>query len=140
MSCTTANELRSLFETRPSGGVVSVYLFGSRSTERAHRESDVDVAVFLDFKVYGTKQQRFEARLALTAAVASRLGSDAVDLIVLNDAPPHLVRRVMTEGIRVFCADDAADHEARRTAMSRAADLTPFLRRARATKLRAIAR
>jgi hypothetical protein len=63
-----------------------------------------------------------------------------VDVVVLNDAPPHLVRRIMTEGRRLWCADAQADLAARLTALSRAADLEPFLRRMRAIKLDALVR
>jgi hypothetical protein len=46
----------------------------------------------------------------------------------------------MTEGRRLWCADAEADHAARRTALSRAADLEPFLRRMRAIKLDTLVR
>lgn len=60
--------------------------------------------------------------------------------MILNDAPPHLARHIITTGRRVACADSEADHAFRRTAMLRAADLDPFLRRARGVKLKALAR
>ena len=111
--------ISALFDRAPIRGVVSVYVFGSHATGRVHRESDVDVAVLLDRGVPPSSRDRFEARLQLSYAVGRALGTDAVDLIVLNDAPPHLSRRVMTEGTRVFCADPEADHAARRLAMLR---------------------
>ena len=46
-----------------------------------------------------------------------------VDLFILNDAPPHLAREVVTRGRRLFVSDDAADHAFRRDAMLRAAYL-----------------
>lgn len=121
-------------------GLVSAYLFGSHAEGRAHRDSDVDVAVLLDRAVYPTTESRFEVRVRLSAFLGYELGTDAVDVVVLNDAPPHLGRRVMTTGRRVFCADVEADHAARRLALLRAADLEPFLRRARRVKLDALAR
>ena len=93
------------FEPSPVTGVVSAYLFGSRAAGRAHHESDVDVGVLLDRTIHATPQARFDARLKLTAHVGHVLGTDAVDLVVLNDAPPHLVRRVMTDGVRICCGD-----------------------------------
>lgn len=122
-------------------GLVSVYLFGSHASGRSHRDSDLDVALLLDRRCCVTPESRFEARVAL----ASRLGRFAgrgglVDVVVLNDAPPHLVRRIMTEGRRLSCRDEAQDFAARRLALSRAADLEPFLRRMRALKLEALAR
>jgi hypothetical protein len=61
-----------------------------------------------------------------------------VDVIVLNDAPPLLARRVVLSGRRVFCADDERDHAFVRDAQLRAADVEPFLRRASRTKLDAL--
>ena len=132
--------LAAALDGSPVPGVVSVYLFGSHASGRVHRESDVDVGVVLDRVIHATPQARFDARLRLTAHVGQQLGTADVDLVVLNDAPPHLVRRVMTDGVRVSCADADADHAARRTALLRAADLEPFLCRARKAKLQAMVR
>jgi predicted nucleotidyltransferase len=128
------------FRVSPVPGVVSAYLFGSHARGEAHRESDVDLGVLLDRTIHRTRQARFDARLALTAHVARQIGTDSVDLITLEDAPPHLVRRVMTDGLRIHCTDAAVDHAARRTALLRAADLAPFLRRMRRIKLAAFER
>jgi predicted nucleotidyltransferase len=114
------------------------YLFGSHATERAHRESDVDLGVLLSFDL--DPKQRFEERLRLAGALPGRLGGRPVDIVILNDAPPHLGRRVVLDGRRVFCADREADHAYRRDIQLRAADLEPFLRRTRRRKLEALAR
>jgi uncharacterized protein len=121
-------------------GVVSGYVFGSYADGRAHRESDVDVAVLLDHRSYPTAAARFEARLRLSGDLVRALGRSDIDLVVLNDAPPTLVRAIVTRGRRVVCRDDEADHAYRRTILSRAADLEPFLRRMRAIKLDALRR
>jgi predicted nucleotidyltransferase len=122
-------------------GLVSLYLFGSEALGRAHRDSDVDIAVLLDRRTHPTPAGRFDVRLALAARVGAVVRSPRLaDIVVLNDAPPHLVRRVMTEGRRLYCADPEQDHAARRTALSRAADLEPFLRRMRRIKLEALTR
>lgn len=121
-----------------SKGVASAYLFGSMATGRAHRESDVDVGVLLDRRVYPQPGDRFEARLRLIGLLQAATGRD-IDLVVLNDAPPHLARHIMTAGQRLLVADPALDHGHLRTMLSRAADITPFLRRARAVKLAVLA-
>jgi predicted nucleotidyltransferase len=140
MSGTVPESLATFFERMRLPGLVSAYVFGSHVTGRVHRESDVDVAVLLNRGAFPTSHSRFETRLALSSALAREVGTEAVDLVVLNDAPPHLVRHIMSDGTRVFCADLEADHAARRLALQRAADLEPFLRRTRRVKLRAIAR
>lgn len=121
-------------------GVISVYLFGSVAEHRSHRESDVDVAVLFDYRVRPTMRDRFEARLRLFAELTRTLKTDRLDLVVLNDAPPLLARRAVTEGARVLCADPDRDHDFVRDIQLRAADLLPFLRRTARLKLDAIAR
>jgi predicted nucleotidyltransferase len=135
-----ANELKRFFgETAPKG-VVSAYLFGSHSEARSHRESDVDVAVLLDRRAFGTNRERFEERLRLIGAVGSALGRNDVDLVILNDVPPELGARIVTRGLRLFCSDPEVDHGFVRDVQLRAADLAPFLRRVRRIKLEAIKR
>jgi hypothetical protein len=51
-----------------------------------------------------------------------------------------LARRIVTEGRRLVCGDEETDHGYVRHVLLRAADLEPFLRRARAVKLAALAR
>lgn len=119
-------------------GVVSAYLFGSEAQGRAHRESDVDVGVLLSRQVYPRAADRFEARLRLTGRLQAAVGRE-VDIVILNDAPPQLVRHIMTGGHRLMAADSALDHAHLRTTLSRAADLEPFLKRTRAVKLAVLA-
>jgi predicted nucleotidyltransferase len=120
--------------------VVSAYLYGSRAEGRSHRESDLDLGILLPRGARTSSRERFELRLELTSALIGELHDNAVDLILLNDAPPLLARRIVTRGRRVYCSDEAADHAFRRDIQLRAADLEPFLRRTRAIKLRAIVR
>jgi predicted nucleotidyltransferase len=119
-------------------GIVGVYLFGSIAAGRTHRESDVDLAVLLDWSLYPNAAARFEARLRLIADLSVALRRNDIDLVILNDAPPHLAREIVTRGRRMFVSDDAVDRAFRRDAMLRAADLEPFLRRTRRIKLRAL--
>jgi hypothetical protein len=71
----------------------------------------------------------------LIADLIAVLHCNDVDLVVLNDAPPLLARRIVLEGLRVHCADGEAEHAFRRDVQLRAADLAPFLQRARARLL-----
>lgn len=137
---TVANKLSRFFAEKAPKGVVSAYLFGSHSEARSHRESDVDVAVLLERRVFGTNRERFEERLRLISAVGSALGRNDVDLVILNDTPPQFGARIVTAGLRVFCTDVEADHAFVRDVQLRAADLAPFLRRMRGLKLEAIKR
>jgi len=129
---------RSLTESHVPG-VVAAYLFGSVGEERAHRESDVDIGVLLDWRVHPTARQRFDVRVRLAAVLAGRLRRDA-DVVILNDAPPQLGRAIVTKGRRIYCTDEERTHAFVRDVQLRAADVAPFLQRTRARKLAALAR
>ena len=120
-------------------GIVSAYLFGSRAEGREHRESDLDVGVLLDRSRYGTAASRFTVRVRLSALLGSKTGL-SVDVVVLNDAPPGLGRRIVTGGTPILVCAPEIDRAFSRDAQLRAADLEPFLRRMRRTKLEALAR
>lgn len=119
---------------------LAVYLFGSHAAGRPHRESDVDVGVLLPWDRYPRSRDRFDARVELAAWLEAELEGLPVDVVVLNDAPPLLARHIVTRGMRAFCRDEESAHAFLRDTMLRAADLEPFLRRARRTKLDALAR
>ncbi|NIR46160.1 MAG: nucleotidyltransferase domain-containing protein [Gemmatimonadetes bacterium] len=55
--------LSHLAEELASPAVVSVYLFGSVSEKRSHRESDVDVGLLLSWDRCPTGRERFDRRL-----------------------------------------------------------------------------
>jgi predicted nucleotidyltransferase len=120
-------------------GVISAYLFGSVAEGRAHRESDVDVGILLDRAVYPRAADRFDVRLRSVGLLSAAVGRDT-DVVILNDAPPQLARHILAAGDRLLLNDAAVDHAFRRTTLSRAADLEPFLRRARQVKLQSLDR
>jgi len=101
--------VRTYFERTRPVAVVAAYLFGSHAEGRAHRESDVDVAVLLDRAVHSTARARFDQRVELTAALISATNRNEVDVVILNEVSPELGRRAVSSGIRVFCADPEAD-------------------------------
>ena len=50
----------------------------------------------------------------LAAALMSALGTNRVDVVVLNGAPPLLYHRVLRDGQRILVAQPPSDHDARR--------------------------
>lgn len=131
---------RRHFAERPHRNVVSAYLFGSHAEGRDHRESDVDVAVLLDREMAPAARQRFDRRVELGSELIQALGTPRVDVLVLNDAPPLLARKIVMSGIQIYCSDPDRDRDFRRDVQLRAADLAPFLDRYRRIKLDALAR
>lgn len=119
-------------------GVQAVYLFGSHAEHRAHRESDVDVGVLLSRSAYPTREARSEARIVLGSEIIAALHENDVQLVVLNDAPPHLGRHVVTSGLPIYVGDPPADHAFVRDVQLRAADVAPFLNRMGRIKLNAL--
>ncbi|MGA2383524.1 MAG: nucleotidyltransferase domain-containing protein [Bryobacteraceae bacterium] len=132
--------LRGYCEAVRPRGVVSAYLFGSLANGTAHGDSDVDVAVLLDVGAVPGRTERARAAMALNSALIAALHRNAVDVVVLNDAPPELATAAVTLGVRVYCADADADHAFARTVQLRLADIRPFLARTRRLKLEALAR
>lgn len=85
-----------------------------------------------------SRRERFEVALRLVGPIESALGRRA-DVVVLNDAPPLLASEIVTLGRRILCQDTEADHAFARDAQLRAADVAPFLERARRVKLSVLA-
>ena len=71
-------------------GVVFAYVFGGAGAGRITPLSDVDVAVYLD-----AGQDEAERHASLLQDVTAHLGTDEVDLIVLNTAPTSLLGRIL---------------------------------------------
>ena len=89
--------------------------------------------------VYPRAADRFDARLRCVGLLGAAVGRET-DVVILNDAPPQLARHILAAGDRLLLNDAAIDHAFRRTTLSRAADLEPFLRRARRVKLQSLDR
>lgn len=140
MADETRDALKRYFEGHPDLGVASAYLFGSHAEGRAHRESDVDVGVLLRWDRHPTAYGRSEMRIRLGSDLISVTGCNEVDVVILNDAPPLLGRKVIYDGIRLFLGDPEVDHAYVRDVQILAADLEPWLNRLRKLRLEALAR
>jgi len=135
----TEIERRLSSKLQSEEGIVAAYLFGGFAENRAHSESDVDVGVLLERSRHPTVSDRFEERLRLISRLGGTLEGHPIDLVVLNDAPPLLARRVVTAGSRFLLMDPGVERDFFRDVQLRAADLEPFLRRMRKIKLEGLA-
>lgn len=68
--------------------IIFAYLFGGLLRDRVNPLSDVDIAVFLK----DTKRSYY---IDLFGKITDALGSDEVDLIILNNSPISLVGRIL---------------------------------------------
>ncbi len=127
--------LEQFFREHRDLGIASAYLFGSQNSGQTHRESDVDVAVLLDWDRHPTRQKRFAMRVQLTSELIAALKLNDVDLVILNDVSPLFGRQVINEGTRVFRGNLEVDHAYVRDVQLRAADLEPFMRKMRRIRL-----
>lgn len=134
----TRQRLDLFFKGSPEREIVAAYLFGSVAAGRAHRESDVDVAVLFNRELLPDRADRSAAAEVLAGELMAVLRTNRIDLVPLNDAPPLFARAIITQGIRLFVNDVAVVHAFERDALLRAADLEPFMRRARARLLQVI--
>lgn len=75
--------------------VAAAYLFGSQATGAPGPLSDVDVAVTL---AHHSDEAAANLRYELLAAASEALGTDEVDLVLLDHAPPLLCHRVLRDG------------------------------------------
>jgi predicted nucleotidyltransferase len=107
-----------LLEPRPE--ILEVYIFGSVARGEGRSHSDLDVAVFIDEG--GLDRGGFGYQAALTADLMAGLGTNDIDVVILNQAPPLLYHRVMRDGIRVFSRHPAATTTREAMALSRYCD------------------
>ena len=87
-----------------SGQITAFYLFGSYAAGRPTPMSDIDLAVLLDKSV---ERERYLAeRLRLMGELSTILGTDEVELVVLNESPPGLAYRVIRDGELLFAPEE----------------------------------
>lgn len=108
-------------------GIVCVYLFGSQARGQAGKNSDIDVALLFDRSPPATLEG---LRFDLGGALEARLHRP-VDLVILNDAPPDLIHRVLRDGFIVLERDRAARIRFEVNARNQYFDLAPVRARYR---------
>ncbi len=86
------------------GQITALFLFGSYATGRQTALSDIDLAVLFDKSV--EEERYLPERLRLMGELSTILGTDIVELVVLNEAPPGLAYRVIRDGELLFVRDE----------------------------------
>lgn len=84
-------------------GVVAAMLIGSQARGNPGPLSDVDIAVWHDSGLDSAAALRLQLRLAADAGHA--IGTNEVDLVMLNHAPPLMRHRAIRDGKRLVERD-----------------------------------
>lgn len=102
-------------------GIVFAWLFGSAARGELRQQSDVDVAVFLDDDV-----DPVEGRLDAIVRVSRHLGTDSVDVVVLNSVPTSLLARILRDRRVLLDREPFRRHRFESLAIRQAADFRIF--------------
>jgi predicted nucleotidyltransferase len=108
-----------------------IYLFGSRVEDHLGPMSDYDLGVLID----RTADER-QVHARLTHELARAVGTDRIDVVLLNRAPIELAYAIIDQGKVLYQRDVAARVEYEAQVMSRYGDYLPVLRAQRDDILR----
>jgi len=86
--------------------VVAVYLFGSAARGTRGKRSDVDIAVLTRSRK--TSPRRFRSLVEYVQVACDALGTDRVDVVLLDRAPVALRHEVFREGKPLLVRDPEA--------------------------------
>ena len=103
--------------------IQAAYVFGSVAAGRARVDSDVDIAVLVP-RIPPSRMLKY--RLKLMADLGSALHRSDVDVVILNEAPPLLAHRVLSQGKLIFERSASARIQFQVKTASRYFDLIPM--------------
>lgn len=106
--------------------VLAAYLFGSFARGTARTSSDVDVGILYARRPGARLLERFRLEGTLEQAIGRQ-----VQVIVLNDAPPDLVHRVLRDGRLLVNREPGSRIQFEVAARNAFFDLLPIRRRYR---------
>ena len=96
------------FSSRPE--ILFAFFFGSLAQGKGTPLSDLDFAVYLDEAALRQSQLQtsprgFDFRSELTSQLMGALKTNEIDLVFLNEAPPLLRHRILTQGEKLMVRD-----------------------------------
>lgn len=93
---TVKKKLLSYFKNHKE--VLFAYIFGSQITKKTNKFSDIDIAIFIDKIKINDELYRYGYQAETLTDIMNLLGTNKVDLVILNDAKPLLRHRVIYFG------------------------------------------
>ncbi len=104
--------------------ILFAYLFGSRATGKARPNSDVDIAVYLSEKILAKK--KLDWQLSMMAELRPILRTDAIEIVVLNEAPLVLRYEIVSKGKILVKADPSRELDFRLRTWNEYVDTAPM--------------
>jgi predicted nucleotidyltransferase len=90
-----------------SHGIAAIYLHGSRAEDRAHQDSDYDVAVLLENPTVDWQEtENLRAELATRLSPMLGVSSGQIDVVFMHQAPPAFQYRAIKPGRILWEADN----------------------------------
>ena len=78
--------------------VLFAYIFGSQITKKTNKFSDIDIAIFIDKIKINDELYRYGYQAETLTDIMNLLGTNKVDLVILNDVKPLFKHRVIYFG------------------------------------------
>ena len=94
------DKIKKVLENYP---IVFAYLFGSSARGKTGALSDVDIAVYFENQI--SEKDRFNLKLDLIDKF-QKVFQKNIDIVILQEAPPLLLNRVLKEGIKVYSKNE----------------------------------
>ena len=86
--------------------ILIAYLYGSYAKGTPRSSSDIDVAIYLKHRV-DDNQYPYGYRAEIITSLIKLLGTNKIDLIILNDVPTFLKFQVIRYGTLIFTRSEA---------------------------------
>jgi predicted nucleotidyltransferase len=86
--------------------ILFAYIFGSQVSKKANKLSDIDIAIYADVEKIDEKDYRYGYNAEILSDIMSLLGTNKVDLALLNFAKPLLRHRVIYFGELIYCINN----------------------------------
>ena len=85
--------------------IIFAYLFGSYAKEKQTHLSDIDIAVYVNDDGHA-----HDKKLGILNDLSKLLGSDSIDLVILNQSPISLLTKILTNKIILVDHDPRIRH------------------------------
>ncbi|HOV79007.1 MAG TPA: nucleotidyltransferase domain-containing protein [Bacillota bacterium] len=119
------NKLRDFFNSRAE--LTALYIFGSHAAGKAGPLSDIDLAFLVDYSLIDEKNYPYGYQSFLTGEMMKLLGTNDIDVVILNTAPPLLKFQILKNGDILFSRSDAKALEFYVKTFNEYQDIRPLL-------------